>query len=221
MTLGFLVGSKNFWKLFTVSWEVHVLHGYDCIHCVAKSCTTITYRWLSRDSHPSPRTSWSAVAGSPKISALGTTVPARLLRETLVIFVLKHKNQFRSFGKWVKMWLLLAAPKVIHEKNWKCLDVLEHFHQPVHAWTPVANPAHLATHHSVILRRRHFYLVFRFLLIHATSFFVLMSPRSSFHFYLLLEFSVSVTVSCDEDVGEVDEDEVQELVDKPTTTKGT
>ena len=33
--------------------------------------------------------------------------------------------------------------------------------------------------------------------------------------------SVSVTVSCDEDVGEVDGDEVEELVDKPGTTNGT
>ena len=31
--------------------------------------------------------------------------------------------------------------------------------------------------------------------------------------------SVSVTISCDEDVGEVDE--VEELMDKPSTTNGT
>ena len=30
-----------------------------------------------------------------------------------------------------------------------------------------------------------------------------------------------VTVSCDDDVGEVGEDEVKELVDKPGTTNGT
>ena len=40
---------------------------------------------------------------------------------------------------------------------------------------------------------------------------MLMSPRSPFHFFLLLEFPC-----CDEDVGEVDE--VEELVDKPGTT---
>ena len=93
-----------------------------------------------------------------------TTVPVRLVQEALVIFVLKQVSQFRSFGKWVKMLCLLGttfAPKVIHEKNWKHLDVLEHFHQPIHPWTPVALPAHLATHHSVI-PRRHFYLDFRF-----------------------------------------------------------
>ena len=28
--------------------------------------------------------------------------------------------------------LLFAAPKVMHEKNWKTLDVLEHFHQQIH-----------------------------------------------------------------------------------------
>ena len=33
--------------------------------------------------------------------------------------------------------------------------------------------------------------------------------------------SVGVTVSCDEDVGEVGEDEFEELVDRPGTTKGT
>ena len=47
-------------------------------------------------------------------------------------------------------------------------------------------PPHLATHHSVI--RRHVFLDFRFLLIHATILLVLMSPRSPFHFFLLLEF---------------------------------
>ena len=33
----FLVGSKNFGKLFCVFCEVFISHGYDCIHCVAKS----------------------------------------------------------------------------------------------------------------------------------------------------------------------------------------
>ena len=35
------------------------------------------------------------------------------------------------------------------------------------------------------------------------------------------EYSVGVTVSCDEDAGEVGEDEVEELVDRPGKTKGT
>ena len=48
---------------------------------------------------------------------------------------------------------------------------------------------------------------------------MLMCPRSHFHFFLLLEFPCLVTVSCDEDVGEVDVEE--ELVDKPGTTNGT
>ena len=81
--------------LFCVSWEVFVLHG----HCVAKSCTTTACRWLFRDSHPSlRRTLWSAVTKTPTFSALGTTVPMRLMQEDLVIFVLKQISQFRSFG---------------------------------------------------------------------------------------------------------------------------
>ena len=65
MTLGFLSGSKNFCKLLCVSWEVFVLNGYDWIHWVAKSCTTIENRWLFRDSQLSLRTLWSAVIKSP------------------------------------------------------------------------------------------------------------------------------------------------------------
>ena len=50
MTFGFLVGSRNFCSLFWISWEVFVLHGLDCNHWVAESCTTTAYRWLCRDS---------------------------------------------------------------------------------------------------------------------------------------------------------------------------
>ena len=46
--------------------KVFVLHGYDWIHWVTKSCTTIAYRWLFRDSQFSLRTLWSAVIKSPK-----------------------------------------------------------------------------------------------------------------------------------------------------------
>ena len=50
---------------------------------------------------------------------------------------------------------------------------------------------------------------------------VFRADESSLAFSLLLVAgtSVSVTVSCDEDVG--DEDEVEELVDQPGTTHGT
>ena len=79
MTLGFLSGSKNFCKLLCVPCEVFVLHGYDWIHWMAMSCTTIVYRWLFRGSQLSLRTLWSAVMKSPKFSARGTASPLRLL----------------------------------------------------------------------------------------------------------------------------------------------
>ena len=101
MTFGFRVGSKNFCKLFSVSCEVLVLHGYDWIHWVAKSCTTTAYRWLFRDSHPSLRTLWSAVINSPKFSARCMASPVRFLQGALVVLVLVRISQFQSFGKWV------------------------------------------------------------------------------------------------------------------------
>ena len=165
MSFGFLVGSRNFIRLFWIYWVVSVLQVYDCNHCVAKSCSTTAYRWLCRDPLLSLRTLWSS-----KFSALGTTVPARLQQEALVVFV--------HYAYPNPVPLLLAAPEVIHEKNWKCLDVLEHFHLPAHTGTPVPIQAPLATHHSAILRRRHFYLGFRFQLIYATGPLVLMIPRS-------------------------------------------
>ena len=67
MTFGFLVGSRNFMKLFWVFWEDFVLHGWDCSHWVAKSCTTTACQWLFRDSFCSLRTLWS---GSHQISEI-------------------------------------------------------------------------------------------------------------------------------------------------------
>ena len=191
MTFGFLVGSRNFCKLFWVSWEVFVLHGDDCNHCVAKSCTTTAYRWLLRDSLSSLRTLWSAVIKSPKFSALGTTALVRLLQEAIVIFVLKQISKF-GCAYPSPILLLLATPKAIHEKNWESIEVVDNFYLPDFPWTPVANLAHLAIVHFVILRRLHFYLCFRFLLIHATGFPVTLHSYS--HFFLLLDVSVVASI---------------------------
>ena len=100
----------------------------------------------------------------------------------------------------------------MRRKNWKCLDVLEHFHQPVHAWTPVANLAHLATH-QLCNSSSSFFLGFRFLLIYATGLPVLMIPRSYFHFFLLLEFPCQSQFPAMKML----EKQVEELVDKPGT----
>ena len=85
---------------------------------------------------------------------------------------------------------------------------------------PVAFLADHAAGHSVI-PRRHCHLDFRFLLIHATSFPRAVESSLAFSLLLVAGISVSVTVSCGEDVGEVGEDEVEELVVKPRTTNGT
>ena len=90
MTFGFLEGSRNFIRFLRVSREVFVLHGYDCNYWVAKSWSATANRSLFRDSLFSLRSLWFAVIKSPKFSALGTTVPARLLQDALVILVFKQ-----------------------------------------------------------------------------------------------------------------------------------
>ena len=179
MTFGFLVGSQNLCKLFCVSWEVFVLHGYDCIHCVAKSCTTTAYRWLFRDSHPSLRTLWSAVIKSPKFSALGTTVLVRLLQKAFVIFVLKQVLQFRSFGKWVKRLCLLCTTFARRSEgnSWaeleasRCSGTLSSTRLSLNEFPRTSSLSSFLFSFSVS--------------VHATSFLVL--PQSYSHFLLMLD----------------------------------
>ena len=70
----------------------------------------------------------------------------RLLPGAFVILVLKQISQLRSFGtQSLPDTLLVAALKVIHEKNWKRLGVLEHYHPPDLPWTLLAILADHAT----------------------------------------------------------------------------
>ena len=140
MTLGFLFGSKNFYKLLCVQaplcflWSF-CLHGYDWIHWVVKSDTTIACRCLFRDSYPSVRTLWSAVIKSPKYSARSKTPPRRLLRGAVVILVFWQISQIRSFEKWISILCCLsdtifsATLKMIRERTSRMsLCVQELFH---------------------------------------------------------------------------------------------
>ena len=113
---------------------------------------------------------------------------------------------------------MLEALKVIHEKNWKRLGVLEHIHLPDRGWTPVAILADHATSFLVLPRCRHFYLSFSVSAGLRDKF-----PYTSLRIYSLLVSagcSVGATVSCDEDLEE-GEDELEEIVDRPGTTNGT
>ena len=123
MTFDFSDGSGKFRNLLSVSWEVLVLHGYDCICWVAKSCTSTAYWWLIRDSHPSLRTLWSAVIKLPKFSARGTASPVRFLQGALLILVLLRTAQFRSFKKWTKIRCFLDTTFVERSEteSWEVL----------------------------------------------------------------------------------------------------
>ena len=228
MTFGFLVGSKNFIKFFWVSWEDFDLHGYDCIHCVAKSCTTTACRWLFRDSLSSLKTLWSAVIKSPKCCALGTTKPARISARSpyyfrqadITIWVLRKvrlhtvltrtRFHFYSRFRWKFMrWLgsvLTSLLWVFPKALLKC------FHQPNSPWIPKANQAIHAIYLFVLLLIPQFDFCFRFLWIHAAGHTEALHSYFHFSVYLL----TSNTDSCDEDDGEVGEGVVEEeLADKP------
>ena len=201
MTVCFLVGSRNFIRFFWVSWEVFVLHRQDCNHCVARSCTTTAYRWLFRDSLSSLRTLWSAVIMSPKCSALGTTAPARLLQEALVIFAFKQIPQFVSFGKCVYT-LCLPEPGSTFARgskgsSWDDLEV---------SWLPSSgipqSSVEVLSSTKISLKFLQpirqfmrcislyfwftFFFCFRFLWIHAAG--LSEALHSYFHFFLVLDF---------------------------------
>ena len=113
---------------------------------------------------------------------------------------------------------MLAALKVIHGKNWKRRGVLEHFLYQIVLelfkpfWQITQRVARASSMSSILF-----------------GFSVSAGPRdelprtSSLILSLLVAAgcSVEVSVSCDEDVGEVGEDELEELVDRPGTTNGT
>ena len=127
MTFGFLIGSRNFINLIWVSWEDFVLHGWDCNHWVAKSCTTTAYRWLLRDSLPSQRILWSAVIKSPKFfrsghdctSTSSTRSPRYFRLHADITSCVLRKVRVGTMLTDPRFHFLLATPSAIHEKNWK------------------------------------------------------------------------------------------------------
>ena len=68
-TPGLLSGVKKCCKLLIVSCAVLFLHCLRCIHGVAKTCTTTSYRWCNCDTFSSLRTVCSAVIVSPNCVA--------------------------------------------------------------------------------------------------------------------------------------------------------
>ena len=110
------VSVNDFWfhcrlqELFASSFVflvTFVLHGYEWIHWVTKSCTTIANRSLFRDSQPWLRTLWSAVIKSPNFSARGSTLPIRLLHGAHVIW---SSDRSRNFGLWWNEYKHCACP---------------------------------------------------------------------------------------------------------------
>ena len=118
MTFGFSDGSRNFLKLFSVSWRLQAFW-HTFLHLVWRFCflTRIRLNPLSseilyHDCVPvilSWFTSfivWSAVIKSPNFSARSGASPVCLLQGAFVILVLKQTSQSRSFGEVSKHTVL-------------------------------------------------------------------------------------------------------------------
>ena len=149
MTLGFLSGSKNFCKLLRVSCEVLVLHGYDWIHWVAKSCTTIAYRRLFRDfaiftenfvicCYQVTKNFCAKYGSAIASSARGPCNFGPLTDLALSVFREMRINTVLTQNPHVSwMWAL----KILHEKNWRVsLCVHELHHPPNFPWILAATP---------------------------------------------------------------------------------
>ena len=85
---------------------------------MAKSCTTIAYLWLFRDSPSSFRTLWSAVIKSTNLSARGTGSPVHFLQGALVILARLQISQFRSFGKCGSCRARVSATLQVFTPEW-------------------------------------------------------------------------------------------------------
>ena len=134
MTFGLLVGSRNFCKLLWVSCQVFVLLGCDCIHCVNQvlyhyRVSMIVARFTSFTENFVIRCySITKVfrCGHDCTSAPSARRPRNLASQAdIAISVLREVSEDTML---TPIPHLLAALKVIHEKNWKRLGVLEHYH---------------------------------------------------------------------------------------------
>ena len=138
-----------------------------------------------------------------KYSALGTTLPARLLQEALVIFLFKQKSEFRSFGKW--LWTLcLPEPVSIFARgpfgsSWDWLpcsgflqgsvEVLSSTHFSLNSCSQSGNSCNRSI---CTTSSRSSYFCFRFLLVYAAGFTVAL--HSYFHLFGHWIFGVFVDV---------------------------
>ena len=143
----------------------------------------------------------------------------RLLQRALVIFVFKQMSQFGSFGKWVQMLCfpesdstfahefignsLMRSNILVHQILFEILQQFRHILQKFTLWFFVVS----------------IFRCSRCLLIHATGFPCDFSLTISL--LSAAGFSMLIRSSCDEDVEEVGEYDVEERVDKPGITKGT
>ena len=224
---GFLVGSRNFIRLFWVSWEVFV---YMCRIVTTALPNLVPPRHID-DCYAIHFLHWEfcdLLLSSHQHFPLWARLYQLVFCKKPSLFL--SSCTYRNLGSSEcacghcaypnPVPLLLATPKVIHEKNWQCLDPQaqgfpvapqDNVHRPKTLWNPAASPASHAIDRFVLLCV-HFYFCFQFLSVYAAGFPV--APNSYFHFFLVLRCPclTSNTESCDEDDDAVGVGVVEELL---------
>ena len=194
MTCGFLVGSKNFCKLFCVSWSFCFawvwLYPLCCQVLHHHGVSMIVSRFTSFTENFVIRCYWITIIfryGNDCTSASLARSLCKLGSQTdIAVSVLREESK-----NAVLNWYHFCSRLWIHEKNWKRLGVLEHFHLASFPWNHTAILADHATSFLVLLRCHHFYLGFLFLLVHTTGFLY----TSSLILSLLVDAGCSVGVT--------------------------
>ena len=232
MTLGFLFGSKNFCKLLCVSWEVfcfarirldplsgQVLH-HDCISMIVSRFTLFTKNFmvccyqvteLFRSRHDC--TSEFSARSSCYFGSQADVAISVLREVNLYIFIYILCLPDTTFPR--------GSEADSQKKSQVRPCILERFHPQDSSYIFLTILADHATVFPVLFHCLHFYLDLGFLLVHATDLSVLFRCHAYSHFLFLAGCCVGTMGSCGTNVGEVSEDEVEELVDRPGTTKGT
>ena len=143
---------------------------------------------MFRGSLSSLRILWSARITSPKKNPLWARLYQNIFCKKPSLFssscwyrnLSASESACRHYAHPNLFPFLLATPSVIHEKNWKGLDIQAQGGFPRGSeglrsstkslWTPAANPASHAIDRCVLLRVPHFYFCFRFLLLDTAGF---------------------------------------------------
>ena len=191
MTFGFLVGSKNFFGLFSVFGKYWFYMGM-IVSTVLPSLVPLrqiddcfAIRFLRLEFCDPRQSSHQNVPLWARLyQYIFCKKPSLFLSSSRYRNLGPSESPCRHCAYPEPIPFLVATPLVIHEKN---LEVLWSLGAgPNFLWNRAASPTSLAMDRIVLRSVLHLYYCFRFLLVYAAGFTAV--PHSYFHFFLVLDF---------------------------------